>query len=202
MFKLDNKKAVEASAMLLRLVPHRVMDRKRLLALLYLTDRESLEKTGRPIVGGKLVALDWGPVHSEVYDLIKGAGRNQAEWSRHFENHAYRVRLIAEPEICALSGREVDMLNEISNRWVGCGTWDVALATHTPEYEKVYRRGTSTPIPLEETIRAVGREKEKDAILKDAEEKAHFDSLFSHEHAEAIRSEAVLKARRAQKKQT
>ncbi len=71
-FRIDTRKAIEAAATLLRLAPHRIMGRKRLLALLYIADRESLKRRGRPIVGGRLCAMDYGPIHSEVYDLIKG----------------------------------------------------------------------------------------------------------------------------------
>ena len=76
-FRLDTRKTIEAAATLLRLAPYRRMSRKRLLALLYLADRESLKPTGRPIIGGRLVAMDYGPIHSEVYDFIKGGIRNR-----------------------------------------------------------------------------------------------------------------------------
>ena len=72
-FQFGTRKIVEAAAVLLRSSQHGRMGRLRLLKLLYIADRESLRETGRPIVGTKLVAMDLGPVHSEVYDLIKGA---------------------------------------------------------------------------------------------------------------------------------
>ncbi len=179
-FKLDQRKAIEASATLLRLHPGRMMDRKRLLALLYLADRKCLERTGRPIIGGRLAAMKHGPIHSEVYDLIKGGGSDQAEWSRHFENDEYRVRLSDESlQVFALSRYEIELLNDISTACAGMGTWDVAEATHTKEYQKKYREGTSVLINLEDIIDAVGRTSNKEAILRDAEEKAFFDKLFA-----------------------
>jgi len=56
---------------------------------------------------------------------------------------------------------------------------DLAESTHTEEYTKNYREGTSTPISLEDVIDAVAREADKQLILKDAEEKAFFDKLFA-----------------------
>ena len=47
------------------------------------------------------------------------------------------------------------------------------------EWEKNHHEGTSTAIPLEHLIDAVGRSKDKDAILRDAEEKAFFDKMFA-----------------------
>jgi uncharacterized phage-associated protein len=178
-FRIDTRKAIEAAATLLRLAPHRIMGRKRLLALLYIADRESLKRTGRPIIGGRLVAMDYGPIHSEVYDLIKGSHSSQAKWSRHFQNEAYLVKLAHDLGPSALSRREVNLLNEVSAERLGRDDFDVAQETHFEEWEKNHHEGTSTAIPLEHLIEAVGRSKDKDAILRDAEEKTYFDKLFA-----------------------
>ena len=181
-FRLDVQKTIEAAATLLRLTRLKCMDRKRLLALLYLADRKSLEKTGRPIIGGRLVAMDHGPIHSEVYDFIKGGHPEQPKWSSYFSNDAYRVLLTLDPGVCALSRYEIDVLNEVSDEFIASGTWDVANATHfLEEYQKTYEAGTSTPIPLEAVIEAVGLGNKKDVILRDAEEKNFFDHLFTGE---------------------
>jgi uncharacterized phage-associated protein len=178
-FRIDTRKAIEAAATLLRLAPHRIMGRKRLLALLYIADRESLKRTGRPIIGGRLVAMDYGPIHSEVYDLIKGAHSEQAEWSSHFQNEAYLVTLAHDLGPSALSRREINLLNEVSSERLGKDDFDIARETHFEEWEKNHQEGTSTAIPLEHLIDAVGRSKDKDAILRDAEEKTFFDKMFA-----------------------
>ena len=71
MFKvrLDSKKALEAAAVLVGRSPRKRMSRKRLLALLYLANRLSLKRSGRPIVGGRIAAMKYGPIHADVYDL-------------------------------------------------------------------------------------------------------------------------------------
>lgn len=180
MFTLDHRKAIEAVALLLRLSSHKEMDRKRLLALLYLSDRESLSKTGRPIIGGRISALKHGPIHSEIYDLIKGAGQRQQEWSKNFENDDYRIKMRDDGDavVSSLSRFEVDLLNEVSQRYSGYGTWDLAELTHTPEYDKNYKEGTSTTIPLEDMISAVDRDSDRESIIQDAKEKNFFDRFF------------------------
>lgn len=178
-FKIDIRKAIEATATLLRIAPHREMGRKRLLALLYIADRENLKKTGRPIIGGRLAAMDYGPIHSEVYDLIKGSHSSQLEWSGHFQNEAYMIRLAHDLAPSALSRQEINLLNEVSSARLGRDDFDIARETHFAEWEQNYHQGTSTPIPLESLIEAIGRLKDKDAILRDAEEKAFFDKMFS-----------------------
>src|SRR2546422_10775187 len=96
-FRMNTRKAIEAAATLLRLAPYRLMGRKRLLALLYIADRESLKRTGRPIIGGRLVAMDYGPIHSEVYDLIKSSHSAQTDWARHFQNEGQLIRIAHDP---------------------------------------------------------------------------------------------------------
>ncbi len=180
MFKLDVRKAIEAAALLLRLTAHTQMDRKRLLALLFLADRESLRRTGFPIIGGRISALKHGPIHSEVYDFIKGSHARQAEWSHVFEADGYRVKLREDSDsiVSSLSQFEVDLLNELSETHSGRGTWDLAELTHTEEYKKNYIEGTSTTIPFEDTLSAVNRHNEKTMIAQEAKDKEFFDNLF------------------------
>lgn len=157
------------------------MDRKRLLALLYLADRKCLEDSSRPVIGGKLVAVPFGPIHAEVHDMIKGIHRDTSEWARHFENDYPRVRLTQDVPICALSRYEIDLLNDLSEACTGMDTWDVANSTHFPEWKKRYygteKQEMSYPIKLEDVIKEVRANKLH--ILQDAEEKEYFDTLFA-----------------------
>src|SRR5438128_612811 len=105
MFKLkfDSKKAIEAAVILARQSPRRIISRKRLLALLYIANRECLKRSGRPILGDRLVAMKYGPIHGDVYDLInmKEGADGVREWSEHFHNDGYFVVLHDEPVIGA-----------------------------------------------------------------------------------------------------
>lgn len=177
-FRLDTRKAIEAAATLLRLNRYRCMDRKRLLALLYIADRESIKRAGRPIIGGRLVAMDHGPIHSDVYDFIKGGHWEQPKWSKHFANDGYVVQLTDEPEITSLSRFEVDLLDEVTQDNAKHGTWDLAESTHYEEWKKNHSPKTSTKIRLEDVLDAVGRGKDKDAIARTAEDIQFFDKLF------------------------
>lgn len=179
-FKLDARKAIEASATLLRLHRNRVMGKKRLLAMLYIADRESLHQTGRPIVGGRISALRYGPIHSEVYSLIQGSHSDEPQWSECFSNDIYFVVMDKDPGVSALSRYEVNLLNEITERYAGLDDFDIADLTHEfSEYKATYVPGTSRPIPFELLIDGAGRSEDKGDILKDAEEKAFLDKLFA-----------------------
>jgi uncharacterized phage-associated protein len=179
-FRLDINKAIEAAATLIRLDPGKSMGRKRLLALLYMADRLAFERSARPIIGGRLVAMKYGPIHSEVYDLIKGGHHDQARWSRHFQNRGHVVVLADEPDIGGLCRFETDILAELSDRWAGADDWDVAEATHAfPEYVAAYMEGTSNQISLDALIQATGHVADRERILEDAAEKNYVDALFA-----------------------
>ena len=66
-----------------------------LLKLLYLADKEMLLKWGKPISYDQWVSMDWGPVLSTTYDLIKGPPIGQSSyWADHIKNVGrYDVRL-------------------------------------------------------------------------------------------------------------
>ena len=123
--------------------------------------------------------MDYGPIHGEIYDLIKGSGPAQTEWSSHFQNEGYLIELTNDVGPSALSREEVNLLNEISSDRLGRDDFDLAQETHGSEWKQNHRPGTSTPIPFEDLIKAVGRSEDRDVILRDAEEKAYFDKLFS-----------------------
>ncbi len=126
-----------------------------------------------------MVALDYGPVHSEIYDLIKGSHSAQAEWSRHFQNEGYQVTLVHDFAPAALSRQEISLLDEISAERLGRDDFEIAQETHGEEWRRHHHAKTSSPIPFEDLIDAVGRSPDKDTILRDAEEKAYFDKLFA-----------------------
>ncbi|HEV3118470.1 MAG TPA: Panacea domain-containing protein, partial [Gemmataceae bacterium] len=131
-FRLDSKKAVEAAVILARQSPRRMISRKRLLALLYIANRECLKRSGRPIIGGRLVAMKYGPIHGDVYDLINKREGTEGgeEWSEHFHNDRYFVVLHDEPTISALSRFEIGILNEVLERHEEEDDWDVTRYTH------------------------------------------------------------------------
>src|SRR5579871_5108988 len=55
--KLDKRKAIEAAAILASGSPEHKLNRKRLLALLYIANREWFQRTGRPLLGGRIAAM-------------------------------------------------------------------------------------------------------------------------------------------------
>lgn len=177
---LNIQKTAQAVGVLLRCERRQQMSKLRLLKLLYIADRESLQETGRPIIGRKVVAMDHGPLHSEVLDLINGRHFHEPEWSKFFFREGYRVELIQDPGVGDLSRYEIDKLQEIAQRYDDFSDWQVAHeVTHGfAEWKKNWREGTSAVIPFEDIIDAVGRSADAAAILSDVKTAAEFDRIF------------------------
>lgn len=170
-FHFGTRKIVEAIAALLRSSASRRMGCLRLLKLLYIADRESLRETGRPIVGTKPVAMEYGPVHSEAYDLIKGSHWGEESWAEFIRKDGHEVELTKDPGVLTLSRYEIGKLTETAAKYREMEEFDLVRLTHEfPEWKANYREGTSTPIPMEDIIEAVGRAEDRDEILQDAAE--------------------------------
>ena len=138
----------------------------RLIKLLYIADRESVRETGHPITGGRQVVMDHGPVHSRVFDMIRGCDIAAPDWQRFITKVDYRVRLEASPGVGKLTSYEAGKLAEICDRYANADDWAIVEETHT--FEEVARntpeKGSVKDIPMEDLLRAVGRAADTDAI--------------------------------------
>jgi uncharacterized phage-associated protein len=175
----DAEKAVQVAAVILRNEGKR-MTRLRLLKLMLISDREYLRKYGRPILGSKIVAMNNGPLHSDVYDLIKGNHRDEAIWSRCIRKSGPRdVVLTKEPSVGRLSKHEIELINEVSDQHEHMDDWELSEATHSfQEFKDHFRKDTSVTIPLEDMIDGVKRGADKESILADLKDDMAWDRYF------------------------
>ncbi|MDB9464369.1 Panacea domain-containing protein, partial [Dolichospermum circinale] len=99
-FRFHPEKAVEAAAILMKLhgKPIKYLG---LLKMLYIADRIALERIEQPITGDHYVSMDYGPVLSGVYDLIKGKPVDDALplWSEYISpgDKNFFVYLVKDP---------------------------------------------------------------------------------------------------------
>lgn len=176
------EKAVQAIGVLLRCHRHSVATKLRILKLLYIADREGIKEIGRPVLGCRTVAMDHGPLHSAVLDLINGEHIAEPLFSKYFEKFDYFVELSRDrdPGVGRLSRFEIEKLQEVCERYAVVSDWDLAhKVTHSfPEWIDNQRPGTSATIPLEHIIAAVGRSTDQVNILKDLADEVRADELF------------------------
>ena len=179
LFHFGIQKTIQAAAVLLRFERTRRMSYFRLLKLLYLADRDSIQETARPIIGGLTVTLPHGPLHSEVLDLVNGQHRDEPEWSKFIRKDGYNIELLEAPGVLDLSRYEIGKLKDISEQFALWSDWEIADYTHKlPEVNSRRKEDTSVTIPFEAIIDAVDRSKDKEAILQDARDHAGFDRVF------------------------
>ncbi len=175
-FHFNYMKTIQAVAFLLRQAgPARMDNYMRLLKLLYIADRRSLEKIGRPITGDQVVAMEHGPVLSHVLDLIKDRTFGSPEWARFFEREGCNIRLIDDPGNGELCQYEIDLLQSVWDEHRLMGEWAVVRETHEfPEWKKNDPGTSVKAIPLRDILEAVGREQD----IEEVEQKARRSSAF------------------------
>jgi len=145
----------------------------KLIKLLYIADKEALNRWDTPISKDSYCSMPQGPVLSGIYDLIMGKHSNkfhQLHWDEYFMRNQYDLVSLRKDEVLIeeLSEREIKLLDEIDSKYHGWSYSKLIKHTHDkklfPEYEDP--GNSSIPLPLHEILKNLGRnEKEIAAIL-------------------------------------
>ncbi len=157
-FRFHPQKTVEAAATLLKL-HGKPMKYLGLLKMLYLADRLALQKMDQPITGDHYVSMDYGPVLSGVYDLIKGKPVDEALplWSKFISTHQnYCVNLLSDPGNDELCEEEEEIIHQVYQQFGCLDPFLVAGWTHNlPEWQDPH--GSAIPIPVEVILKNLGK---------------------------------------------
>jgi hypothetical protein len=106
--RFNEKKTTQAATRFLSLAGGR-MNYMLLIKLLYLLDRRALGQWGRPVTGDDYFSMKYGPVLSEVLDLITDMPdpEGASYWAKHVSDPVhYVVELIVDPGDDELSEAE------------------------------------------------------------------------------------------------
>ena len=178
------EKLIQAAAVLLKATePHR-MSRLRLLKLLYIADRESIQETGFPITGDEVLAMPHGPVLEATYECIQDQHFHSQAWRRHIDNDGkHDVVLVEDPGVAQLSRYDVTKLQDVARRFEEMPEWELVEHTHSfPEWIKNQPepggRG-SRRIPVKDILEAVGLGAEADEILAEAKSYRSVEQLLN-----------------------
>lgn len=181
-FPFDERKAADAAGYLLTLGGGQ-MNYMRLLKLLYVAERVSLDRFSRPIIGDRYVSMKMGPVLGKVYDFIKYGdipGQPGGPWSRLIERHeTYAVRLKDKPDLGSLSTAELAILEEVFGLYRKLNQYHLSDVTHA-EFEEWEDPGESSrDIPIERLLEVLGKKpNEVEKIRQYAREQVHFRKIF------------------------
>lgn len=132
----------------------------QLIKLLYLADRHALIERGLPITGDRLVSMDYGPVLSEIKDLITmeiEPGADGRAWREYVSEPAsYKVRGVKDdPEADELSEYEIAVLDHIDNRFGAMDRFELSKLTHDlPEWADPHH--SSLPIDPADILEHAG----------------------------------------------
>ena len=169
-FKFNEKKTTQAVALFLE-KNGGGMNYMKLIKLLYLADREALAHWERPITGDNYVSMPKGPVLSNVLDIINyGKYCNlNSYWYKYINTPSdHEIKLKEMPEHDTLSKREMELIDELFEKFKGLNQWDMVEICHEmlPEWEDV--ENTSKPIKIERILKEVHKSKEDiDAIAEE-----------------------------------
>lgn len=150
-FKFDPDKAIAALLYISRklLERHQVKptvrpDIHRISKILYFADQKHLSKYGRPILGDYFVAMNDGPVPSQIYDMVKAVRGDSYfcsadAYAQYFDVKGYLIYPKQDPDLDQFSESDLQCINEstIENQDL---TFDELKAkSHDAAYEKADR---------------------------------------------------------------
>jgi hypothetical protein len=158
----------------------------KLIKLLYLADRESLETTNATMTGDTYVSMPSGPVLSQLYDLIRGKYKDkdaQTLWNSRFMVDGYDLVAVTDriPN-GELSRFETNTLDSLYDQFTNADYNGMIQYVHKncPEWKNP--EGSSIPIKMEDILKGIGKnDQEIRWILEEQkafeEEEAVFASL-------------------------
>lgn len=176
-------KAAQIIAYFAMKTPARTINMLKAIKLVYLSDREALQRYALPMLDEPRHSMPHGPVNSWTYDNAKGEVDDK-RWSAVLDDRAdHQIGVkdgIAADDLDELSDAEMETLDHIWAQFGGMDKWDLVEWTHQsdnlPEWEDPH--GSSNPIPLERLLHAVGIEHtaEHAEFLRD---RVRIDDLFA-----------------------
>ncbi len=116
--KFNEKKATQAAAFLLNLAGKK-LNYMVLIKDLYLTDRKALENWGKTVTNDKFYSMKYGPVLSNILDLINEPMPDNTRYWNNFISPPsnYDVTLITDPGTDQLSAAEEKLLGETFEKY-------------------------------------------------------------------------------------
>ena len=160
--RFSANKCVEAAGVLFSTTEAKMMGRMRLLKLLYLANRTSLTETGDPIVYDEAIAMKYGPVLSNTYDLIKGTASNRGHlsaWNKFFKVvDSIQLRMVHDPGTDHLSDYDVRTLKNTASEFEDVEDDDLSELTHSfKEYLRHWDgKHNSESIPEGDLLQGIG----------------------------------------------
>ena len=167
--RFNEEKAAQVAAKVLGLGGGR-MAYLKLIKLLYFIERAAILQWGRPVTTDRFVSMPHGPVGSQIYNLICMEPEETmplSPWQKCIGRvDKYDVQLIRDPGDGELSRAESRLIADVLGRLNSKSKWELRDLSHDlPEWRDP--AGSSTPLEIEDILRAEGRTDLEIETLKD-----------------------------------
>jgi uncharacterized phage-associated protein len=182
-FRFNLSKATEAACLFLERGGGE-MHIMKLVKLMYLLDRLSLDRRSTPVCGGDYLSMRNGPVTSEVLDLVNAgrlAGERDQRWEQCISDRTnHQVKLEQMPARENLSEAEVSLLDEL---WAEHGRkdqWQLVEWCHSHCKEWTPVANGCAPIAVEQVGFALGKNAAQvNRLRQEAIELNQLDEIFA-----------------------
>ena len=166
-FKFDKGKAISSVLYITERLPK--ADLHKLSKILYFADQKHLVKYGRPISGDFYIAMDNGPVPSQIYDMLKTVRGDSLyktnEYNEFFKvEQSYIVLPLCKPDLDEFSESDLECLDESIAENRDLSFKDLKIKSHGEAYNCA---GLNSTISVEKIAKEGGAEKEMINFLKD-----------------------------------
>lgn len=181
-FKFNRETGTQVAARFLELCGGK-LNIVKLVKLVYILDRKSIDLRGTPIVGGKYFSMKHGPVPSEVYTLVDTGGVFAVDqhWrSIISERSNNEVRLLKVPKYDMLSKYDINLIADVVAKFGKWNEWQIVHWCHENMKEWTDVDSGREPITVECIMSSLGKPADEiNEILR--EEHAHqmLDAVFA-----------------------
>lgn len=154
----NNKKITQIASLLLHLGSNE-MSKMKLIKLMYLAERESLQKRGFPLTWDKAYSLSHGPILSHTLDLINEYIIDDY-WKQHIKHgkEANIVELIKIADLSELSNNEIELIENIFKVYGQYSASRLRELTHEFEEYKESTGNQRYPIEYADILNATDSE--------------------------------------------
>lgn len=137
----------------------------KLMKLLYLAERKSLELYGEPITGDSFVSMPNGPVLSKTYDHMNGAAISlEGGWDSWISDRANHMVALLDPsmirtpekDLLELSDSDLSILQTTWDEFGHLDRWKLVQYTHDNLPEWVDPSGSAKPITYRKLFQVLG----------------------------------------------
>lgn len=145
----------------------------KLMKLLYLVDRESMNRFGFSMSGDRMVSMPRGPVLSKTLNLMNGGERGSDvgwnKWIHGAENYCLTLRIknADRNDYDELSRADLELLDGVYSEFGWMDQWQLVDYTHENCAEWEDPHGGSFTINPETVFRALGKSEEQVKALSD-----------------------------------